>query len=54
VFVAGIDAHTRYVKVVVVESTGARVLGPVRMKMEELAQLVTPAPRDRGSELQER
>ncbi len=40
-FVAGIDAHTRYVKVVVVDSTGARVLGPVRVKMEEPARLVT-------------
>ena len=39
-FVAGIDAHTRYVKVVVVESTGARVLGPMRVKMEEPARLV--------------
>ena len=41
VFVAGIDAHTRYVKVVVVERTGARVvLGPARVKMEESARLV--------------
>ena len=39
-FVAGIDAHTRYVKVVVVERTGGRVLGPVRVKMEEPARLV--------------
>lgn len=38
-FVAGIDAHTRYVKVVVVERTGARVLGPMRVKMEDSARL---------------
>ena len=31
----------RNVKVVVVERTGARVLGPVRVKMEESARLVT-------------
>jgi transposase len=41
VFVAGIDAHTRYVKVVIVDRTGARVLGPVRVKMEDPARLVT-------------
>jgi transposase len=41
VFVAGIDAHTRYVKVVVVSSTGERVLGPVRVKAAESARLVT-------------
>lgn len=39
-FVAGIDAHTRYVNVVVVDRTGDRVLGPVRVKMEEPARLV--------------
>jgi transposase len=31
VFVAGIDAHTRYVVVVVVNKAGERVLGPVRV-----------------------
>lgn len=39
-FVAGIDAHTRYVKVVVVSSTGDRVLGPVRVSANESARLV--------------
>jgi transposase len=47
VFVAGIDAHTRYVKVVVVERTGARVLGPVRVKMDESARLVALLAPDR-------
>lgn len=39
-FVAGIDAHTRYVKVVVVAKTGERVLGPVRVQATESARLV--------------
>lgn len=39
-FVAGIDAHTRYVKVVVVSSAGERVLGPVSVKASESARLV--------------
>jgi transposase len=45
VFVAGIDAHTRYVKVVVVDSSGQRVLGPTRVTLEErtrLVRLLTP------------
>jgi transposase len=41
VFVAGIDAHTRYVKVVVVSNAGDRVLGPVRVNASETARLVT-------------
>jgi transposase len=41
VFVAGIDAHTRYVKVVVVSSTGERVLGPVRVNATAPTRLVT-------------
>lgn len=40
-FVAGIDAHTRYVKVVVVDSSGQRVLGPTRVKMDEAARLAS-------------
>ena len=40
-FVAGIDAHTRYVKVVVVSTLGERVLGPVRVNAQESARLVT-------------
>lgn len=40
-FVAGIDAHTRYLKVVVVSSTGERVLGPVRVNANEPTRLVT-------------
>lgn len=39
-FVAGIDAHTRYVKVVVVSRTGERVLGPVRVNADQSARLV--------------
>jgi transposase len=41
VFVAGIDAHTRYVKVVVVTRTGERVLGPMRVNAAEPARLRT-------------
>ena len=49
-FVVGIDAHTRYLKVVVVSSTGERVLGPARVNANESTRLVTllrvsPAPR---------
>jgi transposase len=40
VFVAGIDAHTRYVVVVVVNSAGARVLAPTRIKVEQSEQLL--------------
>jgi transposase len=45
VFVAGIDAHTRYVVVVVVNKTGERVLGPVRVSVdapERLVQVLAP------------
>src|SRR4030095_2197654 len=40
VFVAGIDAHTRYVVVVVVNKTGERVLGPVRVNVDAPERLV--------------
>jgi transposase len=40
VFVAGLDAHTRYVVVVVVNSTGARVVEPTRIRVEASAQLL--------------
>ena len=39
VFVAGIDAHTRYVVVVVLDSRGARVLGPTRVRVTEPERL---------------
>jgi transposase len=40
VFVAGIDAHTRYVVIVVVNKAGERVLGPVKVKVDQPARLV--------------
>lgn len=40
-FVAGIDAHTRYVKVVVVTRMGERVLGPARVNASEAGRLGT-------------
>lgn len=40
-FVAGIDAHTRYVVVVVVNKAGERVLGPRRVKADAPERLVT-------------
>ena len=39
-FVAGIDAHTRYVVVVVVNKAGERVLGPVRVSAAAPERLV--------------
>lgn len=39
-FVAGIDAHTRYVVVVVVNKAGERVLGPVRVNVDAPDRLV--------------
>lgn len=39
-FVAGIDAHTRYVVIVVVNKQGERVLGPRRVKVTEPQRLV--------------
>ena len=39
-FVAGIDAHTRYVVVVVVNKAGERVLGPVRVSVDTPERLV--------------
>jgi transposase len=40
VFFAGIDAHTRYVVVVVINSTGERVLAPTRVPVEQPERLV--------------
>jgi transposase len=40
VFVAGIDAHTRYVVVVVMSKDGERVAGPVRVKVTEPGRLL--------------
>ena len=39
-FFAGIDAHTRYVVVVVINSTGERVLAPTRIKVEQAARVL--------------
>ena len=39
-FFAGIDAHTRYVVVVIVNSTGERVLGPTRVQVEQPERLL--------------
>lgn len=44
-FVAGIDAHTRYVVVIVLNSSGERVLGPTRVRVTEpdrLRQVLAP------------
>ena len=40
-FVAGLDAHTRYVVLVVVDTNGAKVLGPVRIRTHERERLLT-------------
>jgi transposase len=40
VFFAGIDAHTRYVVVVVINRTGEKVLGPTRVKVEHADRLL--------------
>lgn len=40
-YVAGIDAHTRYVVIVVVNRMGDRVLGPLKIKAHDGAKLVT-------------
>jgi transposase len=40
VFFAGIDAHTRYVVVVIINSTGDRVSGPTRIKVEHPERLL--------------
>jgi len=45
VFFAGIDAHTRYVVVVIINRMGERVLGPTRVKVEHperLLELLAP------------
>lgn len=39
-FFAGIDAHTRYVVVVIVNRMGEKVLGPVRVKVEHPERLL--------------
>lgn len=39
-FVAGMDAHTRYVVVVIVNRMGERVLGPTRVKVEQPDRLL--------------
>lgn len=44
-FTAGIDAHTRYVVVVIVNKSGERLLGPVRIRASEPERLLeTLAP----------
>ena len=55
-FFAGIDAHTRYVVVVLINKTGERVLGPTRVKMDRPAsydQTVTSAGDGGSSSLAE-
>lgn len=39
-FIAGIDAHTRYLVVVVVAKSGERVLAPTRVRVEQRARLL--------------
>lgn len=39
-FFAGIDAHTRYLVVVIINSQGKRVLDPTRIKVEQAARLL--------------
>lgn len=39
-FFAGIDAHTRYVVVVIITKTGERVLGPTRVKVDRPERLL--------------
>lgn len=44
-FFAGIDAHTRYVVVVIINKTGERVLGPTRVKVrapQRLLEVLAP------------
>jgi transposase len=41
VFVAGIDAHTRYLVIVVVDRTGECVVAPTRVKLEHRERLLT-------------
>ena len=40
-FFAGIDAHTRYVVVVIINRMGERVLGPTRVRVDQRERLVT-------------
>jgi transposase len=40
VFVAGVDAHTRYVVLVVVDKNGAKVRGPLRVRTHERERLL--------------
>ena len=39
-FFAGIDAHTRYVVVVIINRMGERVLGPTRVKVDRPERLL--------------
>jgi transposase len=39
-FFAGIDAHTRYVVVIIINSTGERVAGPTRVKVNQRTRLL--------------
>lgn len=39
-FIAGVDAHTRYVVVVIINKFGERLLGPVRIRDSEPARLL--------------
>ena len=39
-FFAGIDAHTRYVVLVIINRMGERVLGPTRVKIDQPERLV--------------
>jgi transposase len=41
VFFAGIDAHTRYLVIVVINRMGERVLGPTRVRVDQRERLVT-------------
>ena len=40
-YVAGIDAHTKYLMITVVSKTGERVLGPVRVNVDARERLTT-------------
>jgi transposase len=40
VYVIGLDAHTRYVVLVVINRMGERILGPTRVRVEHRAQLL--------------
>lgn len=40
-FFVGVDAHTRYVVLVLINRMGERVLGPTRVKVEQPERLLT-------------